>query len=69
MAIQNTTIDPLDFIDYCGEPCGIATLTGWLDEVCECCGRRWGYDATPENVCRHRHVEGVVWRRLIDEKV
>ncbi len=67
------TIDPTEFIDYCSHACEAATvpaglpfpITPWDGEVCGCCGAEWGIDED-EGTCRGIHVEGDVWRRLLD---
>lgn len=59
-------IIPTDFIDYCGGVCGTTAVTPWIGGHCGCCGRVWGYDNEPGDVCRNTHVEGAVWWRLLD---
>src|SRR3954469_23307520 len=57
---------PTDYVDYCGGTCGTTAVTPWVDETCACCGRVWGYDNDPQDICHHKHVEGDVWWQLLD---
>jgi hypothetical protein len=62
------TVDPTEFFDYCPS-CGDAAVTPWAGEVCGCCGRVWGRGMRADGTaptCAGRHLQGDVWRRLLD---